>query len=199
MSRLPSIFALTLVCGSPWLLRHCLLQARRHAENMCCRRSEAWRSVVDSSSPNHLVSAAMVRAWISHSGIKTRLTRGGYDAVDLTAIEQLIAHNGFVDKTAACNVSRTRGPCILRSASASRCRIYADRRHNAYVTSDGYVFAAHRGRRCFTCLWSPEVTRRPSLRRMWGAYGAAYRPPPARDRRPIAEHQTRQIPRAIPS
>ena len=55
--------------------------------------------VVDSSSQGHLVSAAMVRQWISQAGIKTLGT--AVDAVDLTGIEQLIARNGFVDKTVA--------------------------------------------------------------------------------------------------
>ena len=55
--------------------------------------------VVDSSSQGHLVSAAMVRQWISHAGIKTLGT--AVDAVDLTGIERLIARNGFVDKTVA--------------------------------------------------------------------------------------------------
>ena len=66
--------------------------------------------VVDSSSQGHLVSAAMVRGWISHSGIKTVGT--AVDAVDLTGIEQLIKR---------LPMSLTRGCCILRSASASPC------------------------------------------------------------------------------
>ena len=41
--------------------------------------------VVDSSSQGHLVSAAMVRQWISHAGIKTLGT--AVDAVELAAIE----------------------------------------------------------------------------------------------------------------
>ena len=45
--------------------------------------------VVDSSSQGHLVSAAMVRGWISQSGIETIGT--AVDAVDLTGIERLIA------------------------------------------------------------------------------------------------------------
>ena len=72
--------------------------------------------VVDSSSQGHLVSAAMVRQWISHAGIKTLGT--AVDAVDLTGIERLIARNGFVDKRLP--MSPTGERCTSRSASASR-------------------------------------------------------------------------------
>ena len=44
--------------------------------------------VVDSSSQGHLVSAAMVRGWISHSGIKTL-----GEAVD--AVQQVMLDHGF--------------------------------------------------------------------------------------------------------
>ncbi|MBS4765391.1 hypothetical protein KG007_04105 [Alistipes sp. kh20] len=106
--------------------------------------------VVDSSSQGHLVSAAMVRAWISHSGIKTLGT--AVDAVDLTAIEQLIARNGFVDKTAAY-VSYEGTLHITISQRKPLLRLLTDGM-NAYVTSDGYVFAAPRA----SSLYVPVVT-----------------------------------------
>ena len=47
----------------------------------------------------YLVSGRMVREWIAHSGIKTNGT--AVDAVELAAIEALIAKNGFVERVDA--------------------------------------------------------------------------------------------------
>ena len=91
--------------------------------------------VVDSSSQGHLVSAAMVRQWISHAGIKTLGT--AVDAVDLTGIEQLIARNGFVDKTVAY-VSLQGTLHIEISQRKPLVRLLTDGM-NAYVTADGYL------------------------------------------------------------
>ena len=106
--------------------------------------------VVDSSSQGHLVSAAMVRQWISHAGIKTLGT--AVDAVDLTGIEQLIARNGFVDKTVAY-VSYGGTLHIEISQRKPLVRLLTDGM-NAYVTADGYVFAAPRA----SSLYVPVVT-----------------------------------------
>ena len=112
--------------------------------------------VVDSSSQGHLVSAAMVRQWISHAGIKTLGT--AVDAVDLTGIERLIARNGFVDKTVAY-VSYGGTLHIEISQRKPLVRLLTDGM-NAYVTAEGYVFAAPRA----SSLYVPVVT-------------GAYRPP----------------------
>ena len=88
--------------------------------------------VVDSSSQGHLVSAAMVRQWISHAGIKTLGT--AVDAVDLTGIERLIARNGFVDKTVAY-VSYGGTLHIEISQRKPLVRLLTDGM-NAYVTAD---------------------------------------------------------------
>ena len=106
--------------------------------------------VVDSSSQGHLVSAAMVRQWISHAGIKTLGT--AVDAVDLTGIERLIARNGFVDKTVAY-VSYGGTLHIEISQRKPVVRLLTDGM-NAYVTADGYVFAAPRA----SSLYVPVVT-----------------------------------------
>ena len=106
--------------------------------------------VVDSSSQGHLVSAAMVRQWISHAGIKTLGT--AVDAVDLTGIERLIARNGFVDKTVAY-VSYGGTLHIEISQRKPLVRLLTDGM-NAYVTSEGYVFAAPRA----SSLYVPVVT-----------------------------------------
>ena len=112
--------------------------------------------VVDSSSQGHLVSAAMVRQWISHAGIKTLGT--AVDAVYLTGIERLIARNGFVDKTVAY-VSYGGTLHIEISQRKPLVRLLTDGM-NAYVTAEGYVFAAPRA----SSLYVPVVT-------------GAYRPP----------------------
>ena len=88
--------------------------ARRARKARTVARMEI--EVVDSTSQGHLVSAAMVRGWISDSGIPTIGT--AVDEVDLSGIETLIARNGFVTRrwpmliTVRC--------CISGSASASR-------------------------------------------------------------------------------
>ena len=56
--------------------------------------------VVDSSSQGHLVSAAMVRQWISHAGIKTLGT--AVDAVDLTGIERRTSRSASASRWCAC-------------------------------------------------------------------------------------------------
>ena len=96
--------------------------------------------VVDSSSQGHLVSAAMVRGWISQSGIETIGT--AVDAVDLTGIERLIARNGFVDEVAAY-VSYDGVLHVAISQRKPLLRLLTDGL-NAYVTPEGYVFAAPR-------------------------------------------------------
>ena len=106
--------------------------------------------VVDSSSQGHLVSAAMVRQWISHAGIKTLGT--AVDAVDLTGIERLIARNGFVDKTVAY-LSYGGTLHIEISQRKPLVRLLTDGM-NAYVTAEGYVFAAPRA----SSLYVPVVT-----------------------------------------
>ena len=83
----------------------------------------------------------MVRQWISHAGIKTLGT--AVDAVDLTGIKRLmIARNGFVDKTVAY-VSYGGTLHIEISQRKPLVRLLTDGM-NAYVTADGYVFAAPR-------------------------------------------------------
>ena len=106
--------------------------------------------VVDSSSQGHLVSAAMVRGWISQSGIETIGT--AVDAVDLTGIERLIARNGFVDEVAAY-VSYDGVLHVAISQRKPLLRLLTDGL-NAYVTPEGYVFAAPRA----SSLYVPVVT-----------------------------------------
>ena len=106
--------------------------------------------VVDSTSQGHLVSAAMVREWISHSGIKTLGT--AVDAVDLAALERLIARNGFVDEVVAY-VSYDGALHIAISQRKPLVRLLTDGM-NAYATSDGYVFAAPQA----SSLYVPVVT-----------------------------------------
>lgn len=124
--------------------------------------------VVDSSSQGHLVSASRVREWISQGGIKTIGT--AVDAVDLTGIERLIARNGFVDRVVAY-VSYKGALHIAISQRKPLVRLLTDGM-NAYVTPEGYVFAAPRA----SSLYVPVVT-------------GAYRPPfPAAYAGSVREH-----------
>ena len=106
--------------------------------------------VVDSTSQGHLVSAAMVRGWISRSGIKT--LGAAVDAVDLAGIEHLIARNGCVDQV----VAYVFYDGVMHVAISQRkplLRLLTDGM-NAYVTPEGYVFAAPRA----SSLYVPVVT-----------------------------------------
>ena len=106
--------------------------------------------VVDSSSMGYLVSGRMVREWIAHSGIKTNGT--AVDAVELAAIEALIAKNGFVERVDAYV---TYGGVLHIDISQRRplLRLLTDG-VDSYVTPEGYVFAAPRA----SSLYVPVVT-----------------------------------------
>ena len=122
--------------------------ARRARKARTVARMEI--EVVDSTSQGHLVSAAMVRGWISDSGIPTIGT--AVDEVDLSGIETLIARNGFVDEA----VAYVDYGAVLHIGISQRkplLRLLTDGM-NAYVTSEGYVFAAPRA----SSLYVPVVT-----------------------------------------
>ena len=106
--------------------------------------------VVDSTSQGHLVSAEMVRRWISSSRIPTVGTAVG--EVDLTAIERLIARNGFVDEA----VAYIDYDAVLHIEISQRkplLRLLTDGL-NLYATADGHVFGAPRA----SSLYVPVVT-----------------------------------------
>ena len=106
--------------------------------------------VVDSTSQGHLVSAEMVRRWISSSRIPTVGTAVG--EVDLTAIERQIARNGFVDEA----VAYIDYDAVLHIEISQRkplLRLLTDGL-NLYATADGHVFGAPRA----SSLYVPVVT-----------------------------------------
>lgn len=122
------------------------------AARMRARRtvSRVEIEVVDSTSRGCLVSAMQVREWIGRSGIPTIGT--AVDAVDLSAIERLIARNGFVEEA----VAWVDHAGVLRIAISQReplLRLLTDGT-NSYVTADGYVFAAPKA----SSLYVPVVT-----------------------------------------
>ena len=122
--------------------------ARRARKARTVARMEI--EVVDSTSQGHLVSAAMVRGWISDSGIPTIGT--AVDEVDLSGIGTLIARNGFVDEA----VAYVDYGAVLHIGISQRkplLRLLTDGM-NAYVASEGYVFAAPRA----SSLYVPVVT-----------------------------------------
>ena len=121
-------------------------QRLRAARTVCKVEIE----VVDSSSMGYLVSGRMVRGWIAQSGIKTKGT--AVDKVPLTQIEEMIARNGFVERVDAY-VSYDGVLHVDISQRKPLVRLLTDGM-NAYVTAEGYVFAAPRA----SSLYVPVVT-----------------------------------------
>ena len=106
--------------------------------------------VVDSTSQGHLVSGAMVRRWIAASRLP--IVGTAVDEVDLTAIERLIARNGFVDRA----IAYIDYGAVLHIEISQRkplLRLLTDGM-NRYVTEEGYVFEAPRA----SSLYVPVVT-----------------------------------------
>ncbi len=106
--------------------------------------------VEDSTAQGYLVTSSRVRGWIERSGIPTLGTT--VDAVDLTAVEKLIACNGFVERVAAY-VAHSGALHIAIEPRRPLVRLLTEGR-NAYITTGGYVFAAPRA----SSLYVPVVT-----------------------------------------
>ena len=133
------------VCG--YVVWAAVRAGRMRAATKVCALDIA---VADSTAQGSLVSSARVREWIDRSGIATLGTP--VDEVDLTAIERLVARNGFVGGVSACVTQAGR----LRVTIEPRrpvVRLLADSR-DVYVTERGYVFAAPRA----SSLYMPVVT-----------------------------------------
>lgn len=96
--------------------------------------------IVDSTSQGHLVTSEEVRRWLETERIKT--IGSTIDEVDLTAIEQSIARNGFVEEVAAY-VTRRGVLHIDIHQRKPLLRLLTDG-ENTYVTSTGFVFAVPR-------------------------------------------------------
>lgn len=104
--------------------------------------------VVDSSSMGYLVSGRMVREWIAHSGIKTNGM--AVDAVELAAIEALIAKNGFVERVDAYV---TYGSVLHIDISQRRPLRGADRRRGFVRHARRLLSSPRRAPRRSTCRW----------------------------------------------
>ncbi len=106
--------------------------------------------ILDSTSHGQLVTREMVEGWILSSKIK--LKGESISTVDLSALEQVIARNGFVgrvrtmvDLQGVLHIDiRQRDPLF---------RLLCDG-YDHYVTADGYLFRAPRN----TALYVPIVT-----------------------------------------
>ncbi len=94
--------------------------------------------LADSSSQGFLIRTEEVRRQIAASKIAT--VGRPIDSVDLSAIESLIARNGFVKRVVA-TVSYEGELCVRIHQHRPVVRLLLDG-HNCYVTSDGYAFAA---------------------------------------------------------
>lgn len=108
---------------------------RRRAER---KVSRVEVNVVDSTSQGSMVSGPVVREWLRRKGIPTIGTR--VDEVQLSAIEELIAANGFVSRAMAY-ASYDGVLHIDISHREPLLRLMTDGM-NAYVTDKGYVFTA---------------------------------------------------------
>lgn len=148
--------------------------ARRGRSTRTVERVEI--DIVDSTSQGHLVVSSEVRKWLAAERIEP--VGQATEEVDLTAIERLIARNGFVERTAAY-VTRDGELHIDIRQRKPLLRLLTEG-ENAYVTASGFVFAAPRA----SSLYVPVVT-------------GSYRPPfPAGytgDIRACMEAETRRI------
>ena len=119
--------------------------------NRTVRKVDELRiDIVDSTSQGHLVTSAEIRKWLAAERIE--LLGQTADSVDLTAVEQLIARNGFVEKVAAY-VTRNGVLHIDIRQRKPLLRLLTDG-ENAYVTPTGFIFAAPRA----SSLYVPVVT-----------------------------------------
>lgn len=135
------------IAAAAYVVYAAAVSRRIHAD----RRVERLAvEIVDSSSQGQLVSVREVKKWLAQAEIPTIGT--AVDAVELTRIEQLIARNGFVDQVAAW-VSYAGTLHIDISQRKPLLRLLTDGM-NAYVTAEGYVFAAPRA----SSLYVPVVT-----------------------------------------
>jgi len=119
--------------------------------NRTVRKVDELRiDIVDSTSQGHLVTSAEIRKWLAAERIE--LLGQTADSVDLTAVEQLIARNGFVEKVAAY-VTRNGVLHIDIRQRKPLLRLLTDG-ENDYVTPTGFIFAAPRA----SSLYVPVVT-----------------------------------------
>lgn len=108
--------------------------ARRARSEAVVQRLEVI--VADSSAHGSLVRSDEVRGWIARSGLKT--VGAPCDSINLTAIEQLIASNGFVGSAEA----GIGGEGVLRVVIMQRRPIVRLRLEgmDRYATNEGYLF-----------------------------------------------------------
>ncbi|MDE6445643.1 MAG: hypothetical protein K2L06_02125 [Alistipes sp.] len=124
------------------------VSARRARSQRLVERLEI--EMADSTSRGSLLTSAQVREWIARSGAATIGT--AVDAVDLPALEELIARNGFVSSAVAyVDYSGTLRITIAQRRPLLRLRTDGI---DAYVTADGFVFPAPKG----SSLYVPVVT-----------------------------------------
>lgn len=117
--------------------------ARTGAEARCV--SGIRIEIADSSSHGMLVTAPMVREWLASSHQK--LEGVPADKVDLVAVEELIAQNGFVGEVCA-SIGYEGELKILIRQREPLFRLLVDG-YNHYVTADGFLFRApHRSSLC---------------------------------------------------
>ena len=122
--------------------------ARQHRRQQTVTRIDV--EVVDSTANGYLITGPTVRSWIARSGIKT--IGENIDAVELAAIERMIADNGFVDRVRAY-VSSSGVLNIEVSQRRPTVRLRFDG-YDSYADGHGQVFPAPRA----SSLYLPVVT-----------------------------------------
>lgn len=148
-----------LLYGLLWVLvGSCLFIAaeRANSHRAKLQLSGLKIEVVDSTSHGQLVTRPMVEQWLAES--KLKLQGQAIQTVDLRAIEELIARNGFVGQVSA-SVGYGGELHIRISQREPLFRLLVDG-YNHYVTEDGYIFRSPER----SSIYVPVIT-------------GAYRPP----------------------
>jgi len=113
-----------------------------HAQHERARRrvGRVEITIADSTAHGQLVTRPMVERWLRDSGIPT--VGQTIDEVDLAALEELVARNGFVREVKAS----TGLSGVVRIVIRQRDPLYRLRvdGYDHYVTADGFVFRAPR-------------------------------------------------------
>lgn len=143
--------------------------ARRHRREQRIERLTV--EIADSSSHGYLVTGDMVRKWIAENDIPT--VGETLEAVRLHDLEGVIRRNGFVERVDAYVTYGGELRIVIRQRKpVLRLRVDG---YDAYVTAEGYLFAAPRR----TSLYVPVAS-------------GSYRPPVAADYTGLLDDALRQ-------
>ncbi len=133
------------------LVAYCVVAGGRARDHRAAQRVERIEvRLTDSTSQERLLSGETVRGWLAKSGITT--VGAPAAEVDLAAIEELIARNGFVEGVDA-SISYDGLLTVRVSQRQPLLRLRLDG-YDSYLTGEGYVFTAPRA----SSVYVPVVT-----------------------------------------